>query len=174
MSPAAPRGTRVASATRMPIEIVFNEHFEQVQDAVYASLAECGFAVRPTPLGGANVQSKMGFWLGEKGNKLLAMLLPFIFKVDSVSAVITAYQDGTTGLTLRQGSSYGGNFAQGVVSSVSPLGLGSTAAHAADQVRKSEALTKLLGAVDEKLRTRLGAKIAYEGPVRPGVHPVMI
>jgi hypothetical protein len=158
----------------MAIEIVFNESFDKVSDAVYASLVECGFAVRPTPLGGANVQSKMGFWLGEKGNKILAMIVPFIFKVDSVSAVITAYQDGTTGLTLRQGASYGGNFAQGVVSSVSPLGIGATAAYAADQARKGEALSKLLGAVDEKLRGRLGGKIAYEGPVKPGVYPVMV
>src|SRR6185503_14988495 len=96
------------------------ESFETVQDAVKASLTDCKFAVRPTPDVGV-LRAKMGFWLGEKGNKTLAQWLGFIFKVESISAVITAYTDGTTAVVLRE-STFGGNIAGGVVGAVNPLG----------------------------------------------------
>jgi hypothetical protein len=159
----------------MAIEIVFNETLENVEAAVHGALADCGFRVRPSPMApGVEVKAKMAFWLGEKGNGLLSLVLPFLFKTDSVAAVLAAYQDGTTALTLRPNSSYGGNLAGGVVSIVNRgTGLGSSAAGKADVDRKAEALVKQLSEIETKLRTRLGSKVAYEGPVRSDVQQVM-
>jgi hypothetical protein len=156
----------------MTIELVFNESFDNVQEAVKASIAEAGFAVVPTPLAGAEIKAKMGFWMGKKGNDLLATVLPFLFKVQSVTAIISAYQDGTTGLTLREAGTYGGNLVSGVADSVTggswiTSGIASVAAGEADTDRKQAALGKLLQDIDVKLREKLGAKIAYEGPPRP-------
>jgi hypothetical protein len=173
----------------MAIEIVFKETFQNVEAALHASLEDCGFRVRPSPMAeGVEVKAKMGFWLGEKGNKLLSLVLPFLFKTDSVAAIIAAYQDGTIALTVRENSSFGGNLAGGAtnvatsaVGSLGPIGaaagfVGATAGRAvaskADEAAKADALAKRLASIEDKLRQRLAGKIAYEGPVRPDVQQV--
>jgi hypothetical protein len=168
----------------MTTQLVFNETFENVENAVRAAMTESGLDVRPTPMGpGVEVKAKMGFWLGEKGNKLLSLVLPFLFKVEGISAVIAAYQDGTTALTLRESGSTGGTLGAGVLSAATGgMGLAgdvtnlaaSGAVDAADAATKAAALSKLFAAVDAKVRDKLGAKIAHEGPPRPDAVQVSV
>jgi hypothetical protein len=168
------RAARLHWRPAMPIEIVVNDSFENVENAVKASLADCGCAVSQPPMSaGVEVKTRMRFWIGEKGNKLLAQFVPFLWKVEMISSVITAYQDGTVAVTVREGSTFGGNLAQGVVGAATGGWVGSAAAYASDQAGKAQALSRLLAEVDAKLRERLAGRIAYEGPVRPDVAPVM-
>lgn len=177
----------------MSVEIVFNETLENVEAALHAAFADCGFRVRPSPMAdGVEVKAKMSFWLGEKGNGLLSLALPFLFKTDSVAAVLAAYQDGTTALTLRENSAFGGNLAGGathfagraldrfgpggvIAGAATAAGttVGGAVAAKADGERKSAALAKQLAAIEARLRERLSGKIAYEGPVKPNAQQVL-
>jgi len=175
----------------MAIEIVFKESFDNVDAAVQATLTELGYTVKPSPMSeGTQVRAKMSFWLGEKGYPRLSMwpVFSWFFRCDTVSATISAYKDGTTGIAVKPNAATGGNAVGGLASvggaalSFVPGGgiagsLGKTAAQTAagvgaqvaDDKLKAGALGKALEEIDKKLRERLGAKIAYEGPAKPGV-----
>ncbi len=151
----------------MPIEIVFSESFENVEAAVKASFTDCGFAVSPAPMApGVQLKAKMGFWLGEKGSGFLTWALPWIFKVETIAVVLSAYQDGTTAVSLREGGVHGASLMQGLAGGGV---VGSLVGQAADQERKQQMMSKSLAEVNTKLRERLGARIAYEGPPRSDV-----
>ena len=148
----------------MTIELVFNETFDNVQAVVKEAMTSLGFAVNEEPMPAGN-RVKMGMWTCEKGNKLLAMFLGFIFKLERVPVVMTAYQDGTTSLAVYDGGTTGGNIGSAV---------GGIAGSVADAAVKENAMSKRLTEIDTIVREKLGAKIAYQGKVKEGAMPLMV
>jgi hypothetical protein len=175
----------VLSALRMSIEIVFEETYDVVRDALTASLGEAGFRVGPSPLPpGMVIDTKTEILRAERGNPTLSKVLPFVFKTEALAAVVSAYVDGTTGVTVREDGAHGGYLASGVVATAGLGGggilggvastAGRMAASGVDQLASDRALGKHLARVDALLRTRLAGRIAYEGPVKPGVRQVSV
>ncbi|MBI4953140.1 MAG: hypothetical protein HY908_13990 [Myxococcales bacterium] len=149
----------------MTIELVVNDSYENVQAAARATLTELGFAIDEQAMPAGN-RVKTCMWTGEKGNKILAMFLGFIFKMDRVNVIMTAYQDGSTALAVHEGGTVGGNV-------VSGLG-GGLVGSAADEAMKGKAMSEKMAAFDAKLKDKLGAKIAYLGRIKDGAIPVMV
>ncbi|MCC6522160.1 MAG: hypothetical protein IT373_05820 [Polyangiaceae bacterium] len=149
----------------MPIEIVFRHSFDHVQQAAREALTECGYRITETPMPAGN-RVKMCMWGGEKGNKLLSMVLGFIFKLERVQVMMTAYQDGSTALAVYEGGSSS--------TQILPGGLAGSAARLAhDAHRAGKAANDPLAPLDAKLREKLGAHVAYQGKIREGALPVM-
>jgi hypothetical protein len=86
----------------MATELLFEDMFELVHDAVYGAIIDCGFTMRPDFLGlGSGITERSACWAAQRGSRRLATLLPFLFEHDSVSVVVREYRDGRTGVILR-------------------------------------------------------------------------
>jgi hypothetical protein len=147
----------------MSIELVYRASFENVTQGLRAALSECGFEISEQPMPAGN-RVRMCMWTGEKGNKLLAMFLGFIFKVERVQAMVTAYQDGTTALAVHDAGASGSDM----------LGVGGGLVGAAAHVAVGQqALPEKLRLIETKLAEKLGPVVAYRGRPPEGALPLM-
>ncbi len=141
----------------MSIELMVRDSYENVQLALRSTLTECGFSISEQPMPPGN-NVRMCMWSAERGNKLLASFLGFLFKVERVQTMLTAYQDGTVALAVHDGGSSGGDM----------LGVGGGMLETAATVAAGGAQeSKAMAEVAARLSTKLGAA-AYPGKPAPG------
>lgn len=105
---------------------------------------------------------RMAMWSAERGNKLLAAFLGFLFQVERVQVMLTAYQDGTVALAVHDGGSSGGDM----------LGVGGGALQAAATATLGGERSKALTEIATRLASKLGAS-ASPGRPAPGALPAM-